>query len=77
MIYDSFEDIIEVSEDDAKKFACNAVCILDNVFTPNCSDELSIQLLKYGYNHRQFELKEFLKSGGAAKCLVMDLDELR
>jgi len=77
LIYDRFEDIIEASEEDAKKFACNAVCILDNIFTPKCSNELSIQLLKYGYNHQQFELYEFLKSGGAAKCLVMDLDELR
>ena len=77
MIYDSFEDIIEVSEEDALKFACNTVCILDNIFTPNCSDELSVLLLKYGYNHHQFDMREFLKAGGAAKCLVMDLNELR
>ena len=77
LIYDSFEDIIEVTEEDALRFACNTVCVLDNVFTPTCSDELSVQLLKYGYNHQQFPMKEFLKAGGAVKCLVMDLDELR
>ena len=77
LIYASFEDIIEVTEEDALRFACNSVCILDNVFTPLCSDELSVQLLKYGYNHQQFNMEEFMKAGGAAKCLVLDLDELR
>lgn len=77
LIYDRFEDIIEVTEEDALRFACNTVCILDNIFTPKCSYELSILLQKYGYSHHQFDMSEFLKSGGAAKCLVMDLDELR
>ena len=74
LIYDFYEDTIEVSEEDALQFACNSVCILDNVFTPKCSVSTSIMLMKYGYNHVEIEMSEFLKSGGAAKCLVMDLN---
>jgi N-dimethylarginine dimethylaminohydrolase len=74
LIYDFYEDTIEVSEEDALRFACNSVCILDNVFTPHCSRNTSLMLMKYGYNHVEVEMSEFLKSGGAAKCLVMDLN---
>jgi N-dimethylarginine dimethylaminohydrolase len=74
LIYDFYEDTIEVSEEDALQFACNSVCILDNVFTPKCSYNTSIMLMKYGYNHVEIEMSEFLKSGGAAKCLIMDLN---
>lgn len=77
LIYDSFDTIIEVSEADALKFACNSVCIMNNVFTPKCSSEVNAMLRKLGYNHLSFDLSEFLKAGGAAKCLVMDIDELR
>ena len=77
LIRNSFDTTIDVCEEDARLFACNSVCLYNNVFTPVCSDLVGIMLKKLGYDHRMFDLSEFIKAGGAAKCLVMDIDELR
>ena len=64
---------IVVSEGDALRFACNAVN-LDRTIVLNCiSDELEMTLRERGFDVVQVELDEFLKAGGAAKCLVMKL----
>jgi ornithine--oxo-acid transaminase len=67
------EKRIAVSESDALSFACNAVN-LGRTIVLNCvSAELELELRSRGYNVIQIELDEFLKAGGAAKCLVMKL----
>ncbi len=64
---------IAVSEEDALRFACNAVN-LDRTIVLNCiSVELERTLRARGFDVIQVELDEFLKAGGAAKCLVMKL----
>jgi N-dimethylarginine dimethylaminohydrolase len=62
---------IVVDEHDAEQFACNAVCVENNIIMPNCSDELVHNLEKRGYNVYLLDFSEFLKSGGAAKCLTL------
>ena len=64
---------IEVTESDALTFCCNSVVLNDKVFMPRC-DSVSEQLEKLGYQVQQFVMSEFIKSGGACKCLVMFLD---
>ena len=67
------EKRIAVSEDDALAFACNAVN-LGNTIVLNCiSSELERELRGRGFDVIQVLLDEFLKAGGAAKCLVMKL----
>jgi ornithine--oxo-acid transaminase len=67
------EQRIVVSEEDALRFACNAVN-LDRTIVLNCiSVELEMRLRERGFDVVQVELDEFLKAGGAAKCLVMKL----
>jgi ornithine--oxo-acid transaminase len=67
------EQRIAVSKADALRFACNAVN-LDRAIVLNCiSDELEMTLRERGFDVVQVELDEFLKAGGAAKCLVMKL----
>lgn len=68
--------IIEVEEEDALHFACNAVNIDQTVFLNNCSKKLEAQLNKKGFNVIKIKLTEFLKSGGASKCLTLRLDEI-
>jgi ornithine--oxo-acid transaminase len=64
---------IAVSEADAVRFACNAINV-DRTIILNCiSAELTDQLEVRGFNVVQVELGEFLKAGGAAKCLVLRL----
>lgn len=64
---------IVVSETDALRFTCNAVNLDRTIVLNFISDELEMTLRKRGFDVVQVELDEFLKAGGAAKCLVMKL----
>lgn len=66
-----------VSEVDALRFACNAINIEDTIILNCISQELSSQLGARGFTVIQVSLSEFLKAGGAAKCLVMSLSKHR
>lgn len=63
---------IEVTEEEALTFACNAVIIKDYAFIPEC-DSVAEKLTKLGYKVKMFNMSEFMKSGGACKCLVMKI----
>jgi N-dimethylarginine dimethylaminohydrolase len=67
---------IQVSEADALRFACNAVNIGRTILLNRISDELSSELELRGFQIVRLDLTEFLKAGGAAKCLVLRLSEL-
>ena len=64
---------IEVTEEEALTFCCNSVVIKNNVFMPRCKN-IAGKLEELGFYVRQFDMSEFMKSGGACKCLVMFLD---
>jgi N-dimethylarginine dimethylaminohydrolase len=65
---------IIVTEADALRFACNVITIDGAVILNEISRELSRQLQRRGFQVIEVALSEFLKAGGAAKCLVMRLD---
>ena len=64
---------IAIREADAASFACNAINVGRTVILNKISDQLTCQLEHLGFQVVQVELTEFLKAGGAAKCLVMKL----
>jgi N-dimethylarginine dimethylaminohydrolase len=64
---------IHVSEFDAIRFACNAINVDRTIILNEISREIAAQLEERGFNVVQIALSEFLKAGGAAKCLVMRL----
>ena len=64
---------IAVNEDDAVRFACNAVNLGRTIVLNQISQALSHTLAERGFHVVQLPLDEFLKAGGAAKCLVMKL----
>jgi ornithine--oxo-acid transaminase len=64
---------IAVSESDALCFACNAINVGRAVVLNHISAELERALRVRGFEVIQLALDEFLKAGGAAKCLVMKL----
>lgn len=64
---------IAVSEKDALSFACNAVNVGKTIVLNRISVDLEQELMRRGFDVVQVELDEFLKAGGAAKCLVMQL----
>lgn len=74
LIRNSFKISVEVSEEEALDFCCNAVVIDKDIFMPK-SPNTAHALLHLGYNVHEFDLSEFIKSGGAAKCLVLKCGE--
>jgi len=64
---------IEVCEDDARLFACNAVEVNGRVFLNGASEDLRRRLHAAGFKPVLADLSEFLKAGGAAKCLTLKL----
>jgi ornithine--oxo-acid transaminase len=70
----SREQRIAVGEDDALGFACNAVVIGEQIVLNEISDALLRELEARGYTVTQVGLSEFLKAGGAAKCLCLRVE---
>ena len=69
------EKRIVVREADAVSFACNAINVGRTIILNTISSRLSGELEHLGFKVIQVELTEFLKAGGAAKCLVMKLSK--
>jgi N-dimethylarginine dimethylaminohydrolase len=67
------EKRIEVGEDDARLFACNAVEVNGRVFMNGASEDLRRRLRAAGFKPVLTDLSEFIKAGGAAKCLTLKL----
>jgi lysine-ketoglutarate reductase/saccharopine dehydrogenase-like protein (TIGR00300 family) len=66
---------IIVGETDAIQFACNSVNIDDLVVMNFASEGLQQRLAAVGFKVAITPLSEFLKAGGAAKCLTLKLTE--
>ena len=66
---------IPIDEPDAVNFACNAVNIHDVVIMNKASNELKQTLADAGFQVLETPLTEFLKAGGAAKCLTLRVTE--
>ena len=71
--YYPVEKRVVVDEADAVRFACNAVNVDGTIILNRISSKLSAKLGSIGFEVVQVELSEFLRAGGAAKCLVMKL----
>jgi lysine-ketoglutarate reductase/saccharopine dehydrogenase-like protein (TIGR00300 family) len=70
------EKRIVLDEPDAVHFAANAVNIGDTLILHRASDALKMQLSAAGFQVFEAPLTEFIKSGGAARCLTLRLNEL-
>lgn len=69
---ESFDcETIQISEADAKLFACNAVVWRGVVFGTKGPIALWDELRQRGYDVRELEISEFLKLGGGIKCLTL------
>lgn len=66
---------IAVTEADALGFACNTVNVGDDILLNFATPELQQALRRAGFNVHICPLGEFMKAGGAAKCLTLKLHE--
>ncbi len=69
------EKRIAIEEADAVNFACNAVNVDSVVVMNKASDSLKQRLADAGFRVIETPLTEFLKAGGAAKCLTLRVTE--
>lgn len=66
-------NIIWVSEADANNFACNAVAIGQAIIMHKASAELKAVLELRGLDVIEADVSEFLKAGGAFKCMTLEI----
>ncbi|OCQ98352.1 TIGR00300 family protein [Nostoc sp. MBR 210] len=69
------EKRIALAEADAVNFACNAVNVESIVIMNKASEALKSRLAEVGFRVLETPLTEFLKAGGAAKCLTLRVTE--
>jgi N-dimethylarginine dimethylaminohydrolase len=67
-------ELISVREEEARRFACNAVVVGRQVVTNSGCEQLHADLRARGFEPRDTPLDEFVKAGGSAKCLTLRLD---
>lgn len=67
------ESIIWISELDARNFACNAISIDRSVIMHRASAELQLALQQRGFEVIEADVSEFLKAGGACKCMTLEI----
>ncbi|MBI5438043.1 MAG: hypothetical protein HY936_03705 [Nitrosomonadales bacterium] len=66
------DNILWVSEHDARNFACNAISIGQSIILHKTSAELKSALKQRGFEIIETDVSEFLKAGGACKCLTLE-----
>ena len=69
-------ELIRVPPEDAVHFVCNAVVLGSHVVLPSGCTATYKALADRGYTAYPVALSEFIKAGGAAKCLSLKLDNL-
>ncbi|MFA6988862.1 MAG: hypothetical protein WC197_02230 [Candidatus Gastranaerophilaceae bacterium] len=67
------EKRIIVNEEEARAFTCNAVNVGKSVITNLTTKRFEKLLNEKGFNLYQTDLSEYMKAGGAAKCLTLKL----
>ncbi len=65
--------LIYVEEDEAKMFACNSVILGKNIIMPFGAKKIQAKLKRKGYKIYEVKMSEFIKAGGACKCLSFEL----
>ena len=71
ILLENIPDPVKVPEDEARRFACNAVVIGKNVVMPDGCPKTMKELEKRGFHVYPLDFSEFIKAGGAAKCLAL------
>jgi N-dimethylarginine dimethylaminohydrolase len=76
VIRENFADRIEVTEEEAVQFVCNAVVVGNHyIQAEGGRKSLRPALEDRGYIVHEFGMSEFIKAGGATKCLVLKLEQ--
>jgi len=67
-------EALVLSEDEAMTFCANSIVLGRTVVMPACPDRVRTQLEEWGFEVVVVDVGEFLKGGGAIRCLTNPLD---
>ncbi len=73
VLRDRFPDLIEVEPEEGERFACNLVAWAGHAIVPAGCPRLTAALRERGWTTTEVEVGEYLKAGGACRCLVLTL----
>lgn len=74
-IREQVKELVDVEEAEAMHFSCNAVVLGRQIVLPEGAPKLVTKLRERGYKCHELPMSEFLKAGGACKCLTMFLPQ--
>jgi N-dimethylarginine dimethylaminohydrolase len=67
-------ELLSVNQEEAQRFACNAVVINKHIILPTHCPQLTTSLEQRGFLVHACDMDEYLKAGGACKCLTLQLE---
>lgn len=73
-LLDLVPDPLVLCEEEALTFCANSIVLGRTVVMPACPDRVRAQLEEWGFDVVVVEVGEFLKGGGAIRCLTNPLD---
>ena len=68
--------LIALTPDEGEKFCANAVCLNQKIFMNQATPRLRDVLEPLGFSIQEVPLSEFMKAGGSAKCLTLNLGKM-
>jgi N-dimethylarginine dimethylaminohydrolase len=71
VLENNLTSLVAVPEDEARRFACNAIVVDRSVVMNDGCPQTRDKLLSLGLTVFETPLGEFIKAGGSAKCLVL------
>jgi N-dimethylarginine dimethylaminohydrolase len=71
VLRDHIGTLIPVTEQEARRFACNAIVVEKNVIMNDGCPKIRHRLESLGFSVFETPLAEFIKAGGSAKCLIL------
>lgn len=74
IVNETIPDVIDVPQEEALNFACNAVVIEKDVILNRGCPKTMEMLERKGFTPHALDFSEFIKAGGSAKCLVLRLN---
>ncbi len=66
-------ELFAIPADEAKKFACNSVVLDDKIIIPSDCPQTAKILTELNFKVYVCEMTEYIKAGGACKCLTLAL----
>lgn len=73
ILRETVPDLVEVPQEEALRFACNAVVVGKDVVLHVGCPKTEEALRRLGFRSHPLDFSEFIKAGGSAKCLILRL----